>query len=550
MSFMPTDGNLTTTTSKQDGPLDDWENVTEELQLAQIAEKQKQIVQRQVEEQQQKLPCTSATQDDNFPGSTNPMRPIRLLRRADNAQAKPDNSEENQAKLMTFEERQAAYQQARERIFGAAQPVNTSSSPPSTEVTASKTLTKAVLKAIESDSPNTSIDTSQPPTQTETLLNNDSSDAGNGMSEIDKQNLQNYLSDVQMVTTETAPLSSRRHYSRHTKPVKTVVSKPLTYGMPPPLPPGPFPSAMAILVQQAYASPPPQGQPITQPMSVPPKSAPALPNNQAVQQKSSYANQGPLPLSSCNPTMPPMQIANEQKNLNLINAEILVPRSVVGSVIGKGGATIKRLAFESGAWIQFAQDKDPNSAARQLNIQGNSQQIGRARQIISAFISTCSQATDNPSAESFCMSVPANKAGLVIGKGGDTIKQIFAETGAHVELNRDSLSNINEKVFLIKGTSDQIQHAQHVIKQKIGDLSPNSSASNLNSSNSPNLNSSIASTAYGLPAAQQQYQFGAPATAVWAQSNGQNATPWATQYIQQTQQHMQGAQQYYEFPYM
>lgn len=36
----------------------------------------------------------------------------------------------------------------------------------------------------------------------------------------------------------------------------------------------------------------------------------------------------------------------------------------------------------------------------------------------------------------FYMHVPASKTGLVIGKGGDTIRQISSESGAHVELSR------------------------------------------------------------------------------------------------------------------
>lgn len=36
--------------------------------------------------------------------------------------------------------------------------------------------------------------------------------------------------------------------------------------------------------------------------------------------------------------------------------EVIVPRSSVGIIIGKGGETIKRLAMESGAKIQFKPD--------------------------------------------------------------------------------------------------------------------------------------------------------------------------------------------------
>ena len=49
--------------------------------------------------------------------------------------------------------------------------------------------------------------------------------------------------------------------------------------------------------------------------------------------------------------------------------------------------------------------------------------------------------------------VPANRAGLVIGKGGETIKQINAQSGAHAEIvkNPPAGSDPNYKQFTIKG---------------------------------------------------------------------------------------------------
>ena len=55
--------------------------------------------------------------------------------------------------------------------------------------------------------------------------------------------------------------------------------------------------------------------------------------------------------------------------------------------------------------------------------------------------------------------VPANKTGLVIGKGGDTIKQINAQSGAHAEIQKNPPpgSDINYKTFLIKGSFHTIK---------------------------------------------------------------------------------------------
>lgn len=49
---------------------------------------------------------------------------------------------------------------------------------------------------------------------------------------------------------------------------------------------------------------------------------------------------------------------NEDRGTSSIKSvgEVIVPRASVGIIIGKGGETIKRLATESGAKIQFKQD--------------------------------------------------------------------------------------------------------------------------------------------------------------------------------------------------
>ena len=50
--------------------------------------------------------------------------------------------------------------------------------------------------------------------------------------------------------------------------------------------------------------------------------------------------------------------------------------------------------------------------------------------------------------------------------GGDTIRQIQVQSGAHVELHRGAQPNPNEKLFNVRGTPQQVQVAQQLIRQK------------------------------------------------------------------------------------
>lgn len=55
--------------------------------------------------------------------------------------------------------------------------------------------------------------------------------------------------------------------------------------------------------------------------------------------------------------------------------------------------------------------------------------------------------------------------GLVIGKGGETVKTINSKTGAFVVLSKEEHhQNLDKKIVFISGTSDQIEAAKQEIE--------------------------------------------------------------------------------------
>lgn len=66
-------------------------------------------------------------------------------------------------------------------------------------------------------------------------------------------------------------------------------------------------------------------------------------------------------------------------------------------------------------------------------------------------------------------SIPAQKCGLVIGRGGENVKSINQQTGAFVEISRQPPPNgdPNFKLFIIRGSPQQIDHAKQLIEEKI-----------------------------------------------------------------------------------
>jgi len=64
--------------------------------------------------------------------------------------------------------------------------------------------------------------------------------------------------------------------------------------------------------------------------------------------------------------------------------------------------------------------------------------------------------------------VPASKVGLVIGKGGETIKSINQASGAHTEIDKNAPPDAREKNFVIRGPPECVDRAKQMVLEKIG----------------------------------------------------------------------------------
>ncbi|KFK32529.1 hypothetical protein AALP_AA6G255200 [Arabis alpina] len=167
--------------------------------------------------------------------------------------------------------------------------------------------------------------------------------------------------------------------------------------------------------------------------------------------------------------------------------KIDIPNMRVGVIIGKGGETIKYLQLQSGAKIQVTRDMDadPNAPTRTVDLTGTPDQISKAEQLINDVLEEAEAGGTAGSGggggsrrmgggqaggEQFSMMIPNNKVGLVIGKGGETIKSMQAKTGARIQvipLHLPPGDPTPERTLQIDGTSDQIEHAKHLVNEII-----------------------------------------------------------------------------------
>jgi len=201
--------------------------------------------------------------------------------------------------------------------------------------------------------------------------------------------------------------------------------------------------------------------------------------------------------------------------------EMMVPGHKVGLIIGKAGETIKQLQEQSGAKIVIIQDSPEAANEKPLRITGTPENVEAAKALV---IDIVNQGDDQeremggfagrgrgrgrgrgggfdrgrgargggrggygqpqwggspngaPGGNDFggggqftdYVAVPSNKCGLIIGKGGETIKSINQQTGAHCEVDRNAPPDARDKNFVIRGTPEQVERAKQLILEKIG----------------------------------------------------------------------------------
>ena len=189
--------------------------------------------------------------------------------------------------------------------------------------------------------------------------------------------------------------------------------------------------------------------------------------------------------------------------------EIHVPNGVVGTIIGKGGETTKRIQAMTGTHVQIAKESEmkPGDTHRCITVKGTPDAVAECRRQIDEIVnnrmnqnnggggggmmmgggqprmqqlnSSGQRDLENP----FVMKVPVpdDKVGIIIGKQGTTIKGIQERTRTQIQIPKGpDEDNVAVRTLSIGGDSkESLEAAQmeiHVVlqqhetsKQRIGD---------------------------------------------------------------------------------
>ncbi|KAI3460717.1 hypothetical protein Pfo_017380 [Paulownia fortunei] len=180
----------------------------------------------------------------------------------------------------------------------------------------------------------------------------------------------------------------------------------------------------------------------------------------------------------------PVPSAEQQpgSDTQILSRKMEVPNDKVGVLIGKAGDTIRSLQDNSGARIQIVRDSDADlrSATRPLELVGTLQNINKAEKLIKDVIAEA-DAGGSPSlvargfstahaaggGEQLEILVPIEKVGLIIGKGGETIRNLQTRSGARIQLIQQNLSDGDqsmERTVRVTGNKKHIETAREMIK--------------------------------------------------------------------------------------
>ncbi|KAJ8346790.1 hypothetical protein SKAU_G00281910 [Synaphobranchus kaupii] len=158
----------------------------------------------------------------------------------------------------------------------------------------------------------------------------------------------------------------------------------------------------------------------------------------------------------------------------IMTEDFKVPDKMVGFIIGRGGEQITRIQLESGCKIQIAADSG-GMMDRPCTLTGSPENIEQAKRLLSQIVERCRNGPgfhsemDGSSAVQEIL-IPASKVGLVIGKGGDTIKQLQERTGVKMLMIQDGpMPTGADKPLRITGDPYKVQQARELVVEIIRD---------------------------------------------------------------------------------
>ncbi len=151
--------------------------------------------------------------------------------------------------------------------------------------------------------------------------------------------------------------------------------------------------------------------------------------------------------------------------------EMIVPSNKAGLIIGSHGDNLRRIEKQAQVKMQFDQNWTANPDERKVIIVGLPEDIEEARRLIMEKINEEPRGARNFDQVQYM--VPAGKIGLIIGRGGETIKDLQDRSGARIFVSLDAKVDpeTGEKPINLSGDAEAIRTAKTLINEILFGLS-------------------------------------------------------------------------------
>ncbi|OAA57964.1 PCBP-like protein [Niveomyces insectorum RCEF 264] len=187
----------------------------------------------------------------------------------------------------------------------------------------------------------------------------------------------------------------------------------------------------------------------------------------------------------------------------------MVPDRTVGLIIGRGGETIRDLQERSGCHVNIVGESKSISGLRPVNLIGGRAATTQAKELIMEIVDSDTRGGGGPGGGgggsgggggggggppfrygggpggrdggsgggygggpggeriNDSMLVPAEAVGMIIGKGGETIREMQSQTGCKINVSQTPAANENEREIGLIGSREAIELAKQALQDKV-----------------------------------------------------------------------------------
>jgi len=195
------------------------------------------------------------------------------------------------------------------------------------------------------------------------------------------------------------------------------------------------------------------------------------------------------------PAMDLATAANEVHN-GVSEVVLLIPLDEVGMVMGKGGNVIKEMQRASLCKMNLQQNNEVAEGSRERGffLNGTLPQLHEAQKLIFERLAEERKLIDERlgASDNFDLSrkkllkwvIEASKCGRIIGTAGRIARQIFDDTGSHIQIGPESElpPGSGERVVFITGDDESNERARREVEARVGGRPPSADQLNLSPS--------------------------------------------------------------------